>query len=137
LAGILLVLPAGVEAAQMTRAERDRRRKANRKWYHRNRKQNAARQRRWNRANPERVAFYMAKRRCTNRSSPGWKYWGGRRVKFLFKSFEQFFAEVGKRPSRKHSLDRWPDNDGHYEPGNVRWATRKEQNFNRRPRRRS
>lgn len=39
---------------------------------------------------------------------------------------------MGPRPSKKHSLDRYPDNNGHYEPGNVRWATREQQSRNKR-----
>jgi hypothetical protein len=47
-------------------------------------------------------------------------------------SFEAFLADVGPRPSSKHTLDRL-DNDGNYEPGNVAWRTYAEQNRNRRP----
>lgn len=80
----------------------------------------------------EHNAFRSAKARCTNPNNPAWKDYGGRGIKFLFESFEQFLAELGSRPAGK-SLDRFPNNDGNYEPGNVRWATRLEQASNRRP----
>lgn len=44
---------------------------------------------------------------------------------------KHFFADLGPRPSPKHSLDRFPNRDGNYEPGNVRWATAAEQNRNK------
>ena len=45
--------------------------------------------------------------------------------------FEHFLAHVGRRPTAKHSLDR-VDNSKGYEPGNVRWATRRQQQRNMR-----
>jgi hypothetical protein len=79
-------------------------------------------------ANPEQIAFRDALRRCTNPNVDNYKDYGGRGIKFLFTSFEQFFAEIGPRPEGM-TLDRI-DNDGNYEPGNVRWATRSQQRQN-------
>lgn len=47
-------------------------------------------------------------------------------------SFEAFLADVGPRPGPEYTLDRFPDPAGNYEPGNVRWATAKEQAANKR-----
>ena len=44
-------------------------------------------------------------------------------------SFENFLADMGRRPSVNYSIDRIK-NDGNYEPGNCRWATAKEQRNN-------
>jgi hypothetical protein len=48
-------------------------------------------------------------------------------------SFAAFLFDVGRAPSPAHTLDRWPNPAGNYEPGNVRWATMLEQRHNRRP----
>jgi hypothetical protein len=73
-------------------------------------------------------AFYAARARCKDLQN---KKYGGRGIRFRFKSFEQFRSEIGRRPSAKHSLDRINTN-GHYESGNVRWATRHQQRMNQR-----
>lgn len=85
------------------------------------------------RHSPEYYVYCGARSRCTNPAADSWLYYGGRGIEFRFTSFEQFFAELGSRPSAMHSVDR-KDTNGHYEPGNVRWATASEQAQNRRPR---
>lgn len=73
--------------------------------------------------------------RCRNQNVDQYPNYGGRGIKVCKEweiSFESFAAYVGERPTPRHSIDRYPDNDGDYEPGNVRWATSKEQGRNRR-----
>lgn len=77
------------------------------------------------------ASYLAAKRRCTDPNIIDFKNYGGRGIEFRFESFEQFFAEVGHRPYRE-TIDRI-DVNGHYEPGNVKWSTRSEQQSNKRP----
>lgn len=67
--------------------------------------------------------------RCNRPNHPNFQNYGGRGVRCLFKSFNEFELELGPRPSREHSVDRI-DVNGHYAPGNVRWATQLEQMAN-------
>lgn len=75
-------------------------------------------------------SFYAARDRCTNPNHRQFKDYGGRSIQFRFGSFEEFYETLGPCPSSK-SLERM-DPDGHYEKGNVCWATRKQQAKNRR-----
>lgn len=78
---------------------------------------------------PEQRAWIGMRQRCLNPNKREYPHYGGRGItvcKEWLSSFEAFFAHVGPRPSPKHSLDRI-DVNGNYEPGNVRWATQKEQ----------
>lgn len=73
--------------------------------------------------------------RCTNPNSQSYPDYGGRGIKIYeswLNSFEAFFEYMGKKPSPIHTIDRFPDKNGNYEPGNVRWATPKQQSRNHR-----
>jgi hypothetical protein len=73
------------------------------------------------------------RRRCTYQDDISWHRYGGRGVVICerWKQFENFLADMGKKPSPTHSLDRI-DPHGNYEPANCKWATRTEQARNRR-----
>lgn len=73
--------------------------------------------------------------RCYNPNHKKFYLWGGRGISVCGRwrhSYENFLADVGRKPSPSHSIDRYPNTDGNYEPGNTRWANPKEQARNRR-----
>ena len=73
------------------------------------------------------------KERCLNPNSAHARYYSGRGITVCDRwlVFANFLADMGPRPDGT-SLDRYPNNDGNYEPGNCRWATKEQQNQNKR-----
>lgn len=75
----------------------------------------------------------MMKQRCNNPKHTYYYLYGARGVRVCDRwlSFENFVRDMGERPSPKHTIDRYPNKKGNYEPGNVRWALPAEQNKNK------
>jgi hypothetical protein len=88
--------------------------------------QNASPTREW-------LTWAGMRQRCLNPNNPKYKHYGGRGIRICerWEKFENFLADMGPKP-KGMTLDRFPDNNGDYEPGNSRWATYHEQNLNRR-----
>jgi hypothetical protein len=74
--------------------------------------------------------------RCHDDKHVSYADYGGRGIRVAEEwrgpgGFGRFLAHIGPKPSSEHTIDRFPDGKGNYEPGNVRWATRAEQHANR------
>lgn len=85
-------------------------------------------------ASPEYGAWAAMKGRCFNERNDWHASYGGRGISVhppWVESFDVFFADMGSRPSAKHSLER-KNNDGDYTPANCIWALPKEQQRNTR-----
>lgn len=83
---------------------------------------------------PEYSIWVLMKYRCSNPNSPDYANYGGRGIRVCERwreSFAAFLADVGLRPTPRHTIDRL-DNAGHYEPGNVQWIPKSLQSRNRR-----
>lgn len=86
---------------------------------------------------PEYQSWADMKKRCYNKNSIDYPNYGERGIivcdKWLGKSgFSNFYIDMGKRPSENHSVDRYPNTNGNYEPTNCRWGTDYEQSRNKR-----
>lgn len=84
------------------------------------------------RTHPSYPSWANMLQRCTNPNDPAYRHYGGRGITVCerWQSFENFLADMGERPEGL-TLDR-TDNEGNYEPGNCKWATRAQQSANRR-----
>ena len=83
---------------------------------------------------PEYRCWNGIKDRCYNINSESYNYYGGRGITVCdrwINSFENFLEDMGRKPSKLHSIDRI-DNDGNYEISNCKWSTKSEQVRNRR-----
>lgn len=84
-------------------------------------------------ATPEYSVWLNMRNRCTNPKNPSYKNYGARGIRVCpqWDDFRVFLKDVGLRPSPDLTIERI-ETDGNYEPGNIRWASRKDQVRNRR-----
>lgn len=78
---------------------------------------------------PEYVAWCNIRRRCSDPKASGYHRYGGRGIKVCLRwdhSFPLFLKDMGHKPGPEYSIER-RKTDGHYQPGNCFWATKKEQ----------
>lgn len=85
----------------------------------------------------ELMAWRNMQNRCYRKETHNFDSYGGRGIVVCARwlgrdGFVRFLADVGMRPSPRHSIDRYPNTNGNYEPGNVRWATLRQQAQNKR-----
>lgn len=76
--------------------------------------------------------WHSMRSRCEFKAHKSWQSYGGSGITVCerWKTFENFFADMGHPPPGMQ-LDRFPNQSGNYEPGNVRWATTVEQARNK------
>lgn len=81
------------------------------------------------------MAWISMKKRCYSPSNPSFNDYGKRGITVCDRwrnCYSNFLDDVGRKPAPEYSIDRWPNNNGNYEPGNVRWAIIIDQQNNRR-----
>lgn len=80
---------------------------------------------------PEHGCWRAMLNRCSNPKHSSYRNYGARGIRVCERwlNFENFYSDMGPRPSPTHSIDRI-NSLGNYEPGNCRWATKHEQNLN-------
>lgn len=82
---------------------------------------------------PEYNSWANMKQRCFNKNNKNYEQYGARGITVCDEwkdDFGAFLRYIGRRPSSRHSVDRYPNGNGSYEPGNVRWATPTQQSAN-------
>lgn len=82
---------------------------------------------------PEYKAWCSMKSRCLRPLNSSFRYYGMRGVTIYpewIDNYPAFLRYVGRKPTPLHTLDRFPNPKGNYEPGNVRWASRRQQTLN-------
>lgn len=86
-----------------------------------------------NRDTPEYKIWLSMRSRCNSKTSNSYKWYGAKGISVCkrWDDFDNFYEDMGRRPSSHHSIDRI-NVEGHYEPSNCKWSTIKEQNENKR-----